>query len=64
MDLQLDGSTALTTASSSGLGLASAKALARDGQDVAVAERPEFVLGRVERGLSATTDRYVCTLSG
>lgn len=36
MDLELDGSAALCTAASSGLGLASAEALAREGADVAV----------------------------
>ena len=41
MDLQLDGSAALTTASSSGLGLASAKALAHEGAHVAVCGRTE-----------------------
>jgi len=41
MDLELDGSVALTTASSSGLGLASAKALAREGAHVAICGRTE-----------------------
>ncbi|MFB6126897.1 MAG: SDR family oxidoreductase [Halolamina sp.] len=36
MDLELDGTTALVTASSSGLGKASATALAREGADVVV----------------------------
>ncbi len=36
MDLELDGNTALCTAASSGLGLASATALAREGANVAV----------------------------
>jgi len=41
MDLHLDGNAALVTASSSGLGLASAKALAREGADVAICGRTE-----------------------
>lgn len=36
MDLEIDGNAALVTASSSGLGLASAKALAREGANVTV----------------------------
>ena len=39
MDLELDGNAALCTAASSGLGLASAEALAREGADVAVCGR-------------------------
>jgi len=39
MDLGLDGDAALVTASSSGLGLASAKALAREGADVTICGR-------------------------
>ncbi|WP_435360190.1 SDR family oxidoreductase [Haloarchaeobius sp. DFWS5] len=39
MDLNLEGNTALVTASSSGLGLASAKALAREGANVAICGR-------------------------
>lgn len=41
MDLQIDGNAALVTASSSGLGKASAKALAREGVDVLVNGRDE-----------------------
>ncbi|ADJ13396.1 SDR family oxidoreductase [Halalkalicoccus jeotgali] len=41
MDLQIDGNTALVTASSSGLGKASAKALAREGVDVVINGRDE-----------------------
>ncbi|MEZ3116835.1 SDR family oxidoreductase [Halobaculum sp. MBLA0147] len=39
MDLGLDGDTALVTASSSGLGFASAKALTREGADVVICGR-------------------------
>jgi len=39
MDLELDGNTALVTASTSGLGLASAKALAAEGANVAICGR-------------------------
>lgn len=44
MDLELDGNAALCTAASSGLGLASALSLAREGADVAVCGRtPEHL---------------------
>ena len=39
MDLELDGNAALVTASTSGLGLASAKALAAAGANVALCGR-------------------------
>lgn len=39
MDLELEGNAALVTASTSGLGLASARALAREGADVAICGR-------------------------
>lgn len=41
MDLELEGNTALVTASSSGLGLASATALAREGANVTICGRTE-----------------------
>ena len=41
MDLGIDGNAALVTASSSGLGLASAKALAREGANVTICGRSE-----------------------
>lgn len=41
MDLQIDGNAALVTASSSGLGKASAKALAREGANVVINGRDE-----------------------
>lgn len=49
MDLELGGTSALVTASSSGLGKASAKALAREGANV-------VVNGRDEERLEATVD--------
>ncbi len=45
MDLQIDGNAALVTASSSGLGKASAKALAREGVNVVINGRDEDRLG-------------------
>ncbi|WP_327053317.1 SDR family oxidoreductase [Halomicrococcus gelatinilyticus] len=48
MDLGLEGNAALVTASSSGLGLASAKALAREGADVAICARGEDALADAE----------------
>ena len=56
MDLQLDGSTALTTASSSGLGLASAKALTREGADVAVCGRRQSHLDSAADELQSLGD--------
>ena len=44
MDLQIDGNAALVTASSSGLGKASAKALAREGANVVINGRDEAQL--------------------
>ena len=59
MDLQLDGNAALVTASSSGLGTASATALAREGVDVVVHGRDEDRLeaAREEVAAVATGDR-------
>lgn len=52
MDLELTGNRALVTASTSGLGLASAQALAAEGVDVAIcgrgADRLETAVGEVE----------------
>jgi len=59
MDLQLDGSAALTTASSSGLGLASAKALAREGAHVAVCGRTESHLEAAREELESLGDGEV-----
>lgn len=53
MDLALTGNTALVTASSSGLGLASAKALAAEGANVAICGRTDE---RLEAGRTAVED--------
>ncbi|WP_231186001.1 SDR family oxidoreductase [Haladaptatus sp. DYF46] len=52
MNLELEGDTALITASSSGLGLASAKALAREGADVVICARNEEGLANAEEEIS------------
>lgn len=49
MDLGIDSDAALVTASSSGLGKASAKALARDGVDVGINGRDEVAYLSSER---------------
>jgi NAD(P)-dependent dehydrogenase (short-subunit alcohol dehydrogenase family) len=59
MDLELTGNVALTTASSSGLGLASATALAREGAHVAVCGRSEDHLDAARERLEATGDGEV-----
>ncbi|MFW5973869.1 MAG: SDR family oxidoreductase [Natrialbaceae archaeon] len=51
MDLGIDGNTALCTAASSGLGLASAKALAAEGADVAICGRTEAHLEEAKAGI-------------
>lgn len=56
MDLELAGNAALVTASSSGLGLASAKALAREGANVTVCARGEDALTDAERQVDAMGD--------
>lgn len=53
MDLELDGDTALLTASTSGLGLASAKVLAREGANVAICGRDS---DRLETAAKAVDD--------
>jgi NAD(P)-dependent dehydrogenase (short-subunit alcohol dehydrogenase family) len=53
MDLGLDGNTALITASSSGLGLASARALAREGANVAICGRTESRLDEAQEVVEA-----------
>ncbi|EFW93669.1 short-chain dehydrogenase/reductase SDR [Haladaptatus paucihalophilus DX253] len=52
MDLGLEGNTALVTASSSGLGLASAKALAREGANVVICARSEDGLASAEEEIA------------
>jgi NAD(P)-dependent dehydrogenase (short-subunit alcohol dehydrogenase family) len=59
MDLQLQGDVALTTASSSGLGYASAAALAREGAHVAVCGRSEDRLGSAREDLEDAGDGEV-----
>ncbi|PSQ17222.1 oxidoreductase [Halobacteriales archaeon QS_8_69_26] len=53
MDLRLDGNAALVTASSSGLGLASATALAREGANVTICGRTEERLGEAKAEIEA-----------
>ncbi|MEY7850626.1 SDR family oxidoreductase [Natrarchaeobius sp. A-rgal3] len=57
MDLQIDGNAALVTASSSGLGKASATALAREGVDV-------VINGRDENRLAAAKDEIAEVATG
>ncbi len=54
MELDVNGDVALVTASSSGLGKASAKALAREGADVVVNGRDEVKLEKTVAELDAT----------
>jgi len=62
MDLHLSDNVALTTASSSGLGLASAKALAREGAHVAVCGRTESRLESAREDLQSLGDGEVLAL--
>jgi len=59
MDLQLDGNVALVTASSSGLGLASATALAREGANVTICGRTEQRLEAARSELETAGDGTV-----
>ena len=63
MDLQVDGSAVLTTASSGGLGFASANALAREGADVAVCGRTESTLESAREELADVGDGDVLAQS-
>ncbi|MFC7081780.1 SDR family oxidoreductase [Halorussus caseinilyticus] len=56
MDLGLTGNSALVTASSSGLGRASAKALAAEGANVAICARGEEQLADAEEEIDAAGD--------
>ncbi|WP_435155818.1 SDR family oxidoreductase [Haladaptatus sp. DFWS20] len=56
MNLDLEGNTALVTASSSGLGLASAKALAREGANVVICARSEDGLTNAEQEIEEIGD--------
>jgi NAD(P)-dependent dehydrogenase (short-subunit alcohol dehydrogenase family) len=62
MDLELDGATVLCTAASSGLGLASAEALAREGADVAVCGRTAAHLDDARETLRAAGTGDVLTV--
>ncbi|MFB6142546.1 MAG: SDR family oxidoreductase [Halorientalis sp.] len=62
MDLGLEGDAALVTAASSGLGLASATALAAEGAHVAVCGRDEANLADAREQLAAAGDGDVLTV--
>jgi 3-oxoacyl-[acyl-carrier protein] reductase len=64
MDLQIDGNAALVTASSSGLGKASAKALAREGVDVVINGRDEDRLAAAKDDIEAVAEGDVVAQSG
>jgi len=63
MDLHVDGNAVLTTASSGGLGFASAKALAREGAHVAVCGRSEGPLEDARAELESLGDGAVLAQS-
>ena len=62
MDLGIDGNTALCTAASSGLGLASATALASEGADVAICGRTAAHLDEAKEQIQAAGDGDVLTV--
>ncbi|MFW5939523.1 MAG: SDR family oxidoreductase [Halolamina sp.] len=64
MDLELDGTSALVTASSSGLGKASATALAREGANVVVNGRDEQRLAAAVDEVDAAGDGHVVGVQG
>lgn len=64
MDLQLDGDSALVTASSSGLGKASAKALTREGANVVINGRDEARLEATREELADVGDGRVVAQAG
>ncbi|WP_256403407.1 SDR family oxidoreductase [Halorubrum salinum] len=64
MDLAIDGNAALVTASSSGLGKASAKALAREGADVVINGRDEDRLADALEEIEAVASGEVVAQSG
>ncbi|MBX0293275.1 SDR family oxidoreductase [Haloarcula nitratireducens] len=64
MDLQLDGNAALVTASSSGLGKASAKALAREGVNVVINGRDEDRLAEAKEEVEEVATGEVLAQSG
>jgi len=61
MDLELKGDTALVTASSSGLGKASATALAREGADVVINGRDEEKLAEARDEIAKVAEGTVVT---
>lgn len=64
MDLGLDGNVALVAASSSGLGKASAKALAREGAHVVINGRDEQRLADAAEEIRAVASGTVVTQPG
>ena len=64
MDLEIDGNAALVTASSSGLGKASARALAREGANVVINGRDEERLAEAAEGIHADATGEVVTQAG
>jgi len=64
MDLAIDGNAALVTASSSGLGKASAKALAREGVNVVINGRDEDRLAEALEEVEAVASGEVVAQSG
>ena len=64
MDLELDGTSALVTASSSGLGKASATALAREGANVVINGRDEERLAEAVEAVDAAGDGEVVGVQG
>jgi NAD(P)-dependent dehydrogenase (short-subunit alcohol dehydrogenase family) len=62
MDLELDGDAALVTAASSGLGKASAAALAREGADVVICSRSESKLDTAAADIRADAAGDVVTV--
>lgn len=64
MDLGISGNTALVTASSSGLGKASARALARDGANVVINGRDEDRLAAAAEDLRADANGEIITQPG
>ncbi|MFA9427784.1 SDR family oxidoreductase [Natronorubrum sp. A-ect3] len=64
MELQITGNTALVTASSSGLGKASAKALAREGANVVINGRDEARLEEAKAEIEDVATGTIVTKSG
>ncbi|MCG1003272.1 MULTISPECIES: SDR family oxidoreductase [Halobacterium] len=64
MDLEIDGNAALVTASSSGLGKASAKALVREGADVVLNGRDEDRLARAREDVEEVANGDVVAKQG